>query len=337
MKNSLKVLSAIIVVSFFVFSACKPTEKIKKSKEPINKYSMAFEVPDSVSYSIGLSMSNYLQRQGIQSVNQVAYDAGMKAGAKLGGDSKTIIDSIGQVIQEFMIGYNEEMQAKMTADSTFQPEPMDLNEAISANFGILLGSSLIAQNLGKANIDKLVLGVKDHFADTPKYDSELSGVMLQRYFDMTDSLRVGLNEQYLTDNKVKEGVITTASGLQYQVITKGDGAIPAATDFVRVNYKGTFISGKTFDSSYDRGEPAEFPLSGVIPGWAEGLSLMPIGSKYIFTIPQDLAYGKQGTRDGSISPKSTLVFEVELLDIVTPPTISDETPETTEPVKGTVD
>jgi FKBP-type peptidyl-prolyl cis-trans isomerase len=298
---------------------------------------MAFEVPDSVSYSIGLSMSNYLQRQGIQSVNQVAYDAGMKAGAKLGGDSKTIIDSIGQVIQEFMIGYNEEMQAKMTADSTFQPEPMDLNEAISANFGILLGSSLIAQNLGKANIDKLVLGVKDHFADTPKYDLELSGAVLQRYFDLTDSLRIGVNEKFLADNKSKRGIVTTPSGLQYKVVEKGDGATPVATDIVRVNYKGTFINVKTFDSSYDRGEPAEFPLNGVIPGWAEGLSLMPIGSKYIFTIPQDLAYGKQGTRDGSISPKSTLVFEVELLDIVTPPTISDETPETTEPVKGTVD
>jgi FKBP-type peptidyl-prolyl cis-trans isomerase len=299
-----------LVVPMFIISCDKGTNA--------DKYSMSFEVPDSVSYSIGLSMASYLQGQGIRSVDIDTYGNGMKAGLALGSDSKTAVDSVGQIIQEFMVAYNEEMQAKIAADTTFQAEPMDLPKEVSYNFGILLGSNLLAQNLGQANIDELVRGVKDHFADTPKYDLELSGAVLQRYFDLTDSLRIGVNEKFLADNKSKRGIVTTPSGLQYKVVEKGDGATPVATDIVRVNYKGTFINGKTFDSSYDRGEPAEFPLSGVIPGWTEGIALMPVGSKYIFTIPQDIAYGEQGTRDGSIPPKSTLIFEVELLDILPP-------------------
>ena len=126
-------------------------------------------------------------------------------------------------------------------------------------------------------------------------------------------MRIATNEKYLADNKVKEGVITTPSGLQYKVITKGEGEMPTATDEVKVHYKGTFVDGKTFDSSYDRGEPISFPLNQVIPGWTEGVALMPVGSKYIFTIPYDLGYGERGSQ--SIPPKSTLVFVVELLEI----------------------
>lgn len=309
-----------LVIPMFIISCDKGTNA--------EKYSMAFEVPDSVAYSIGLSMASYLQRQGIRTVDIDAYGDGMKAGLKLGDDSKTAIDSVGEIVQKFMVGYNEQMQAKMAADTTFQPEPMDLPKDVSFNFGVLLGSNLSAQNLGKANIDELVTGVKDHFANTAKYDLELSGAVLQRYFDVVDSLRVGVNEKYLADNKAKKGIVTTPSGLQYEVIKKGDGATPAATDVVRVHYKGTFVNGKTFDSSYDRNEPAEFPLNGVIKGWTEGIALMPVGSKYIFTIPQELGYGEMGTRDGSIAPKSTLVFEVELLDIVTPPAAPEVAPGT---------
>lgn len=294
------------------------------------KYSLSFDVPDSVSYSIGLSMASYLQRQGIRSIDMDGYSDGMKAGIKLGDDAKKTIDSVGNVVQQFMVAYNEQMQQKIAADTTYQPDPMDLPKEVSYNFGILLGSNLINQNLGKANIDELVAGVKDQFANTPKYNLELSGGVLQRYFDVVDSLRVGVNETYLADNKAKKGVVTTPSGLQYEVIKKGKGATPVATDVVRVHYKGTFVNGRTFDSSYDRNEPAEFPLNGVIKGWTEGIALMPVGSKYIFTIPQELGYGEMGTRDGSIQGKSTLVFEVELLDIVTPPAAPEAIPGTEE-------
>jgi FKBP-type peptidyl-prolyl cis-trans isomerase FkpA len=123
-------------------------------------------------------------------------------------------------------------------------------------------------------------------------------------------------EAFFAKNAKVAGVQTTPSGLQYQVITEGKGPKPKPTDVVRVNYKGTLLDGKTFDSSYDRGEPATFPLNQVVPGWQEGIALMPVGSKYKFWIPAKLGYGDKGTPGGPIPPNATLVFEVELLDIV---------------------
>lgn len=121
-------------------------------------------------------------------------------------------------------------------------------------------------------------------------------------------------EAFLEANRGKPGVQVTASGLQYQVITAGNGDRPAATDTVRVHYAGTLLDGTTFDSSYDRNEPATFPLNRVIPGWTEGVQLMPVGSKYKFWIPFQLAYGESG--QGPIPPNAMLTFEVELLEIV---------------------
>lgn len=124
-----------------------------------------------------------------------------------------------------------------------------------------------------------------------------------------------MGAKFLAENKTKDGVITTASGLQYKVIKQGKGAKPAATDKVRVHYHGTFLNGTVFDSSLERGEPVEFPLNGVIPGWTEGLQLMNIGSKYTLFLSSDLAYGDRG--DGQKIPGgATLIFDVELLDIV---------------------
>lgn len=121
-------------------------------------------------------------------------------------------------------------------------------------------------------------------------------------------------QQFLEANAKKEGVSTTASGLQYKVVTQGDGAQPTATDTVKVHYRGTFIDGKTFDSSYDRGEPISFPLNRVIKGWTEGVQLMSVGSTYEFYIPYTLAYGENGA-GGVIPPYATLIFQVELLGI----------------------
>jgi FKBP-type peptidyl-prolyl cis-trans isomerase FkpA/FKBP-type peptidyl-prolyl cis-trans isomerase FklB len=126
-------------------------------------------------------------------------------------------------------------------------------------------------------------------------------------------------DMFLAGNANKPGVKTTASGLQYQVLTAGEGAKPKPSDTVRVNYKGTLLDGKTFDSSYDRGEPATFSLNQVVPGWQEGIAMMPVGSKYKFWIPAKLGYGDKGTPGGPIPPNATLVFEVELLDIVKQP------------------
>jgi FKBP-type peptidyl-prolyl cis-trans isomerase FkpA len=121
-------------------------------------------------------------------------------------------------------------------------------------------------------------------------------------------------QAYLDENAKKEGVSVTESGLQYEVLQAAEGAKPAATDTVKVHYTGTLTDGTKFDSSVDRGEPVEFPLNRVIPGWTEGVQLMNVGSKFRFTIPSELAYGERDM--GTIPPNSVLVFEVELLDIV---------------------
>jgi len=126
-------------------------------------------------------------------------------------------------------------------------------------------------------------------------------------------------DKFLAANKAKPGVETTESGLQYQVVTRGEGPRPTGDDVVRVHYKGTLLDGETFDSSYERGEPAVFPLPQVVPGWQEGIALMPVGSKYRFWIPAELGYGEQGTPGGPIGPNAVLAFEVELLDIVEQP------------------
>jgi FKBP-type peptidyl-prolyl cis-trans isomerase FkpA len=120
---------------------------------------------------------------------------------------------------------------------------------------------------------------------------------------------------FMTDNGKRNGVVTTASGLQYEVITEGGGPRPVASSIVRVNYEGTLIDGTVFDSSYARGEPAEFPLAGVIPGWTEGIQLMPVGSTYKLYIPSELAYGTESPGN-PIGPNSVLIFKVELLEIL---------------------
>jgi FKBP-type peptidyl-prolyl cis-trans isomerase FklB len=133
-------------------------------------------------------------------------------------------------------------------------------------------------------------------------------------------------EAFLADNKAKEGVVALPSGLQYKILKEGTGPKPAATDSVVCNYQGTLINGKEFDSSYKRGQPATFPVNGVIKGWTEALQLMPVGSKWQLFIPSELAYGDRGA-GADIGPGATLVFEVELLSIEDKSKDKDKAPE----------
>jgi FKBP-type peptidyl-prolyl cis-trans isomerase FklB len=134
----------------------------------------------------------------------------------------------------------------------------------------------------------------------------------------------GEGDAFLLENRSKEGVVSLPSGLQYKILKAGDGPKPSATDSVVCNYKGTLINGKEFDSSFKRGQPATFPVNGVIKGWTEALQLMPVGSKWQLFIPPDLAYGERGA-GADIQPDSTLIFEVELISIQ--PKTQDKAPE----------
>ena len=194
--------------------------------------------------------------------------------------------------------------------------------AIGVNTGAGYKENLKTLPGGKANVDALIAG----FITALKGDSaalkmtpEAAQAYLQTYFteaQARDVVKVkDEGEKFLAENKTKSGVLTTESGLQYQVVTEGKGAKPTAADKVKVHYTGTLLDGTKFDSSVDRGEPAEFGVGQVIKGWTEGLQIMPVGSKYIFWIPSELAYGEQGA-GADIKPGSTLKFEVELLDIV---------------------
>jgi FKBP-type peptidyl-prolyl cis-trans isomerase len=168
--------------------------------------------------------------------------------------------------------------------------------------------------------DDFMQGFKDTFEGrTPRLTDEDAAMKIQSaYLAAMEKQSAGLKQEetdFLAENSKKEGIITTASGLQYEVIAEGSGARPQAADTVLVNYEGSFIDGQIFDSSYQRGEPAEFPLSGVFPGWREGLQLMAEGSSYRFYIPSELAYGPQGA-GGLIPPYSALIFNVELISVV---------------------
>lgn len=174
----------------------------------------------------------------------------------------------------------------------------------------LLGLENVATNFELIK-QGFVNGMYDY--DT-QFDSRTAGEYIENTMTQIKyGEAIAAGKKFLEENKLKEGVITTESGLQYEVIKMGKGAKPTATDKVKVHYHGTLTDGTVFDSSVDRGEPITFALNQVIPGWTEGVQLMPVGSKFRFYVPQELGYGAR--QAGSIPPYSTLIFEVELLGI----------------------
>lgn len=193
------------------------------------------------------------------------------------------------------------------------------NDSLSYLIGISIGESFTRGEIKDLNYELLLQGMKDQTDSTrtPAFTVKEAEEMLQDIFRKRDEEKAQVlkkeGQEFLEKNKQEAGVQVTPSGLQYKVISEGTGAKPLATDKVTVHYKGTLIDGSTFDSSYERGEPATFVLNGVIPGWTEGLQLMSVGSKYMFYIPSELGYGPQ--QNGMIKPYSTLIFEVELLGI----------------------
>jgi FKBP-type peptidyl-prolyl cis-trans isomerase FklB len=196
----------------------------------------------------------------------------------------------------------------------------DLKDKVSYSIGLNIGFNFKKQNV-ELNPEALVAGVKDAIANKPALnENEVRETMTAFSKQMADKQKEAgeknktAGEKFLADNKGKSGVKTTASGLQYKVLKEGSGPSPGATDTVTVNYRGTLIDGTEFDSSYKRGEPATFPVGGVIKGWTEALQMMKKGAKYQLWIPANLAYGERAMPP-DIGANSTLIFEVELVDI----------------------
>ena len=193
-------------------------------------------------------------------------------------------------------------------------------EKVSYALGLSLGSNLLGSGVNTLNYTQLSKGIQDVMEQKqPDMSYQEAQTVVNDFFQTlqssTSEKAQSEGKAFLDANGKRDEVITLASGLQYEVMTKGTGAIPKASDSVKVHYHGTLIDGNVFDSSVRRGEPTTFGVTQVISGWVEALQLMPVGSKWKLFIPSDLAYGNQGAGQ-SIAPNSTLIFEVELLEIV---------------------
>jgi len=195
-----------------------------------------------------------------------------------------------------------------------------MSYALGLNVGSDFAKNLKAIPGGKSNVDMLIKG----FTTAMKGDSslmkpEVAMEFFKSYIAKAQTkdadVKKEAGDKFLAENKTKDSVKTTASGLQYKVLVAKDGPKPQSTDSVKVHYQGFLIDGTKFDSSVDRGTPITFPLNQVIPGWTEGVQLMSVGSKYKFFVPYTLGYGEKGAGNGAIPGFSTLIFEVELLDI----------------------
>ena len=198
-------------------------------------------------------------------------------------------------------------------------------DKVSYALGLGIGTQLKGMGAESLNIDDFAQAIKDSIAGKEQINAAEAQRIVQDFFmEQEKKQRAAAaekgkvmkaeGEKYLADNAKKEGVITTASGLQYMVLKEGDGKSPKATDSVMCHYEGFLTDGTVFDSSVQRGTPATFPLQGVIKGWTEGLQLMKEGGKTRFFIPYNLAYGEAGAA-GSIPPFATLVFDVELIEV----------------------
>jgi FKBP-type peptidyl-prolyl cis-trans isomerase FklB len=193
-------------------------------------------------------------------------------------------------------------------------------EKVSYALGLSLGNNLLGSGVNALDYAQLAQGIQDVMEQNkPKMTYEEAQTVINDFFQTLQAKAGGQAQSegiaFLEENSKRAGIVTLASGLQYEILSEGTGVIPKASDTVNVHYHGTLIDGKVFDSSVNRGEPATFGVTQVISGWVEALQLMPVGSKWKLYIPSELAYGAQGAGQ-AIAPHAALIFEVELLSIV---------------------
>ncbi len=273
---------------------------------------------EKVSYAIGLDIArSHVFELIAQDIDVAALQRAIENVFKGGPPliSEEVAQTTDTALRAMLAARSGQQEASGTAPPAVSKE----------NIGLMLGSYMVGPSLLaiKDDIDLPVLlqALRTRFAKrTPLMDEQEMTTRMQAFVASKNAVVAGKNRDegsaFLSKNKNEKGVVTTASGLQYMVLRQGSGSRPTPSNNVRVNYEGKLLSGQVFDSSYQRGQPAEFGLGQVIKGWSEGLSLMPVGSKYRFWIPADLAYGQQGTPGGPIGPDATLTFDVELLSIL---------------------
>lgn len=291
MKKLLTVATSILVVAFAIVSYTSCTAQTAP------KANLKTEA-DSLAYATGINytqgLDQYLMQLGINEENRADLIKGLLEGANIDKD-------------------NKKESARITG--------LQIGRQIAEQMIPSINQNLYGSDSTKS-IDKTQF-LAGFIAGALKKDMLMDEATANMYATTTsEKMKSGLNEKmkaenlaFLEENKKKDGVVVLPSGLQYKVVKEGDGAKPTAEDVVEVDYVGTTIHGKEFDSSVSRGQTAEFPLNQVIAGWTEGIQLMPVGSKYMFYIPYDLAYGEMG-RPGAIDPFATLIFEVDLHKIV---------------------
>lgn len=282
-------LALIAIVSF---SACKTDGEAGTTTNA--KSNMGKK---NASYALGMSISTNLKKDSIP-VDYSRLYVGLKDA--MGGTMELTEAEVPELIQSYF------QDTTGSADMT----------KISYAFGCSIGKNFDSSGLGDINVDEFKNGCDDVMNDK-SLRFELTAVdSIVRAYQKGEL--EGAGAQFLAENAKKDGVKTTASGLQYKVLSEGTGKQPAATDQVTVHYTGTLVDGTKFDSSVDRGEPATFPLNGVIKGWTEGVQLMKEGAKYQLFIPYDLGYGERGA-GAQIPPYSTLIFDIELIKVMDTP------------------
>jgi FKBP-type peptidyl-prolyl cis-trans isomerase FkpA len=285
---------------------------------------------DKVSYAVGLDVAHAIAPVA-QDMDTAAFEQGVRnafAGGKpaMGKEEAVAID---HALRARVAARMGKAGPGATSGSTPGAQPPAVDKV---KVGQLVGGQMIGPSLAsikdEVELPVLLQAIRTSLAGRPALLSDADAKATLTVFSkhMQDAMQAKAaltgdknkaeGEAFLARNKAVKGVFVTPSGLQYTVLRQGAGAPPKPGDRVRVNYRGTLLDGTVFDSSYDRGEATEFGLDEVIPGWREGVSLMPVGAKYRFWIPADLAYGAKGTPGGPVGPNATLVFDVELMSIL---------------------